>query len=317
MASANRSVPVLCYHQVSPAGDITPDTFEGHLRLYRELGYETISAMHLYRHLADGVDIPEKAFVITFDDCYLDNWLHALPLLERYGYTGVFFCITGFLHDTPARTTENAPVLLPSSECYRQVFRDGNREQFMSLEEIYTLVKSYSHEVYSHSVSHLPVFRDMEEKERFPEKDHWSMYALYDKVETGTPLYKWVSALSEDGLIPEKQGLRMRNMEERIRFCRDQMKQSKRDLEELLERECPFFCWPFGGHDPISMEVMKECGYLGSFTLDRGPNLYGKDPLYINRIEIKGSRDQKWLKSRLSTYSSPLRAKIFSRKKKF
>jgi peptidoglycan/xylan/chitin deacetylase (PgdA/CDA1 family) len=44
-----------------------------------------------------GSTLPTRAAAITFDDGYADNFLVALPILQRHGLTSTFFIATGFL----------------------------------------------------------------------------------------------------------------------------------------------------------------------------------------------------------------------------
>lgn len=100
-------VPILMYHYVSepPPGasrlrrDLTvqPDVFEAHLGYLRDAGYTSISLEDLYWHLMTGRSLPDKPIVITFDDCYRDNYEIAFPLLKEYGFTATFFAITDFI----------------------------------------------------------------------------------------------------------------------------------------------------------------------------------------------------------------------------
>jgi hypothetical protein len=48
--------------------------------------------------------VPRKSIVITFDDGYLDNWVYAHPILQKYGMHAVVFVVTGWMRrsDPPA-----------------------------------------------------------------------------------------------------------------------------------------------------------------------------------------------------------------------
>ena len=41
--------------------------------------------------ISGGVQLPENALLLTFDDGYVDNYTFALPLLEEFGFQGSFF----------------------------------------------------------------------------------------------------------------------------------------------------------------------------------------------------------------------------------
>ena len=100
------NVPILMYHYLSsPPGDadryrrdlsVPPELFEQHLAYLKEQGYQTITLDDLTYYLTQGRPFPSagKPILISFDDGYLDNYQNALPLLQKYGFTGVFFVVT-------------------------------------------------------------------------------------------------------------------------------------------------------------------------------------------------------------------------------
>lgn len=99
-------VPILMYHYISEpppgAGDlrrdlsVPPQLFEQHLRYFRDAGYHSIGLADLVLYLQTGMPLPPKPIIFTFDDGYADHYVHAFPLLQKYGFRGTFFIITGF-----------------------------------------------------------------------------------------------------------------------------------------------------------------------------------------------------------------------------
>jgi peptidoglycan/xylan/chitin deacetylase (PgdA/CDA1 family) len=73
---------------------VSPQNFEGQLRYLKQEGYETITLNDLALHLTVGKLLPPKPIILTFDDGYTDAYIHAYPLLQRYGFAGTFFLIS-------------------------------------------------------------------------------------------------------------------------------------------------------------------------------------------------------------------------------
>lgn len=98
-------VPILMYHYVSELPEdsddirigltVEPPLFRAHLTYLKEQGYTTISLYDLDSALVRGTPLPPKPVILTFDDGYIDHYVHVFPLLQEYGFTGTFFIITG------------------------------------------------------------------------------------------------------------------------------------------------------------------------------------------------------------------------------
>lgn len=317
MSSKFKSIPVLCYHKISDKSDINTSLFRSQLQLLADKGYTTITVKQLFNFMRGEENVPEKSVVLTFDDCHFDNWVNAIPILKEFNFKGVFFCITSFLHDTPKRQQgENRPdvEILNVYDSYVQAVKHGDYSQFMSKEEVYETVHTFGHEVYSHSASHSLAFCNTKQTATYPTKKHWSLHSLYDEVCEGTKLYELGSTLAYNGYFPKDGKLVLRSIEERAKYCREEMTKSKRELEYLLSQPCNFFCWPFGDFDRLSMQIAAEVGYLGTFTLERGPNAVNGNTHRINRIVMSGKTPLKKVEQRLRKYSNSITATIFSRK---
>ena len=101
-------VPILMYHYVSelpPNPDryrldltVLPENFQAQLQYLADAGYHTITLTDLYLHLTQGVPLPEKPIVLTFDDGYRDAYEVVFPLLLDYGFTGTFFVLATPTH---------------------------------------------------------------------------------------------------------------------------------------------------------------------------------------------------------------------------
>ncbi len=76
---------------------VSPDNFERQLVYFAETRARTVHLDHLMDHLAGRSELPPRAIVLTFDDGYDDNYLHAFPLLKQYGMVGTFFIPTGLV----------------------------------------------------------------------------------------------------------------------------------------------------------------------------------------------------------------------------
>lgn len=90
---------VLMYHQVAePDTDIwdlavSPAHFEQQLRVLKRMG-TVISTTELSERLHHG-KLKRRSIAITFDDGYLDNYLHARPLLTQHQLPATFFIVSG------------------------------------------------------------------------------------------------------------------------------------------------------------------------------------------------------------------------------
>jgi len=94
-------IPIMMYHRIcdSPCDpySIAPQDFAKQLEFLKNHGYHTISLRMLYQHLQSGMSLPKKPVVLTFDDGYEDNLIHALPLLNQYEMTATVFIIAGWV----------------------------------------------------------------------------------------------------------------------------------------------------------------------------------------------------------------------------
>ena len=106
MASAV-SVPILMYHQVSPAPSasfsrytVTPKRFAAQMRWLALARYTPITIAELMDCWRERKTPARGAVVITFDDGFRDCVEFAVPILERYRFRAVFYLVAGLMGQT-------------------------------------------------------------------------------------------------------------------------------------------------------------------------------------------------------------------------
>ena len=208
-------VPILLYHHIgfSLQGDTTyyvsPDAFDKQMNLLYQWGYQTISVELLVRAIKEGTELPPKPIVLTFDDGSETIFENALPVLQRYHFTGVSYIVYNYI---------------------------GIRN-YMTVDQI-RAVYAAGWEIGSHSLSHT----DLTAR-------------------------------------PERQ--------------KDEVVESRRQLESLLGIPILSFAYPFGAYDRDSLHYVHQAGYIAAMGLGN-ESLQGiKNLFYLYRQAVNGSEDLK------------------------
>ena len=116
-APSSVEIPILLYHHVVPDHAqgvlyVTPDGFEQHLRYLRDNGYQSVSFGDLADGLEYGAPLPERPVILSFDDGWENQYQHAFPLLQKYGFTGTFYVVSGYIDHQNFMTTEQLKTMM-------------------------------------------------------------------------------------------------------------------------------------------------------------------------------------------------------------
>lgn len=159
-----RSVPIFVYHSINARpGPWTVSThcFEAQMQYLAANGYTALRANALVDFIEGKAKLPRRSVLITFDDGYLDNYVYAFPILERFGLHGVIFAVTGWIGEGPPRSHAGMgrSVVLP--ECLNPgeretVIAEGRVDAMMlRWSEIKAMEASGVMEAHSHTHSHI------------------------------------------------------------------------------------------------------------------------------------------------------------------
>jgi peptidoglycan/xylan/chitin deacetylase (PgdA/CDA1 family) len=92
-------LPILMYHSVipdAPPADrltVSVKAFERQMRFLKEHRYNVLPLEEAARLIRERKNIPPHSVAITFDDGNKDNYLHAFPVLKKYGIRAAVFVI--------------------------------------------------------------------------------------------------------------------------------------------------------------------------------------------------------------------------------
>ena len=129
--------PILLYHHVN--GEFTdsryrvsiPD-FRDQMQTLYDQGYTAITISTLVDALLYGGELPEKPVVITFDDGHQSIYEQAFPIMQEFGFPGVFYIVANRIYDVP---------------------------EFVNVEQITTMVDA-GWEIGSHGYTHLDITKN-------------------------------------------------------------------------------------------------------------------------------------------------------------
>lgn len=100
-----RKVPILAYHRVCPLrfpkefryNNVFPEEFEKQMK-YLKANFEVITVSEYVRRIEKSL-IKGDEICVTFDDGFKDNYIYALPILNKYRLKASFFLTTKHIED--------------------------------------------------------------------------------------------------------------------------------------------------------------------------------------------------------------------------
>jgi hypothetical protein len=105
--STAESIPVLLYHGENGGPSMSTATFVEQLYALKRAGWKTITLAQFEAFMQGKGTVPDKSFLLTFDDGRRDTFYTVDPVLRDLHYTAVMFVITGLSLPGNADHAEN------------------------------------------------------------------------------------------------------------------------------------------------------------------------------------------------------------------
>jgi peptidoglycan/xylan/chitin deacetylase (PgdA/CDA1 family) len=291
---------VLAYHRINdypspdflgyaPIVSASPQMFERQMEFVAQ-HYNVIELEALQRYVLEGIPLPPKPLLITFDDGYLDNYQHAFPILRQYGLPAVLFLVSDCM-DAPAtplwwdacalyfRNTQKTSASLPLLG--DREFGSAHERQAV-LDELIARLKTLPEPDKQQALQQTAVALDVSRNTDYP-----PFFVTWDQVREMVA----GGVACQPHTVTHPILARVTPAE-----AHRQLAESKARIQ--AETKQPTFAFAFpngqpGDYDANSLRSLHELGYTVAFTLAPGPmraSAVRSHPLQMKRVYL-GRRD--------------------------
>lgn len=292
----NKNIIVLRYHRVAnlkydPFGlAVSVDIFNRQMKYIKET-YNIVSIDSSWD------DIKEKSLAITFDDGYVDNYLYALPILEKYNIPAVFFISTLNINkDKEFWDHDYIRMLLYRSSNVLKIFGKEYDLEKINLNKFINFL---------HLELKQMQFKDREQiLFRINQQMKPTIYCreLYRTVNENelVQMSKLSNILIGAHTVTHTR-LGIQSLEEQ----EWEIKKSKKTLENIINKSVEYFAYPFGvkniDYNKNTIKLLKKYGFKKAFTTE-GRNIKINDNMY--ELPRYGARNwnEKQMKNILDFY---------------
>jgi peptidoglycan/xylan/chitin deacetylase (PgdA/CDA1 family) len=311
------------YHRVTELANdpylmaVTPEHFAEHMEVVRKF-YFPIGLEQLAQALRGG-KIPKRAVVVTFDDGYVDNLYNARPILERYEIPAMVFVTTGHIGNPSEFWWDELDRLLlqPGTLPVVCELPLNGRTLHCQLDE----AAAYTTADYErHRAWHIEREDDPTPRHRLHRLLYQLLHSLTQKDQrklldnlrawasagpTGRPTHRTLlpdelSQLADRRLIEIGAHTVTHPLLGKLPLAaqRDELRQSRTRIEELLDHQVISFAYPHGSYTQETLAVVQEAGFSIACSSDTDVIRKGSDTLRLPRMSMRnwdGTSFARWL----------------------
>ena len=290
---------VLNYHRINditrpdfdsfkPNVSATPSEFDRQMN-YLARWFNVISVHDLAGWLEGRARLPRYAALITFDDGYLDNYIHAFPILKKYNFSAVIFLSTGHIGTDAPFFWDLAAYCFSYTQRDRVSFADGKVKAWKNSMERDQIQRSWIEALKSRSyrerqaiVARLPELLNVS----IPQGYFRSLMMSWDQVrELHTQGMEFGGHTVNHPILTRVP----------LDTAKAEIEGSKAKIESELGQSITSFAYPNGGTNDFNRDIeniTSRAGYKAAFSLLNGPSALRevkRNPFAIRRIFISNN----------------------------
>jgi peptidoglycan/xylan/chitin deacetylase (PgdA/CDA1 family) len=275
-----KGIHILMYHRICSQRDelglaISPEFFEAQIR-YLKNNFTIISLDQALEKIPKGTS--EPLFVITFDDGYRDNFTHAYPILRRYGAPATIFITFNDIESgvTDWHRMDSAIRRTDISELDLDVFGLGVIS-ISTMEKRADAIRKLHREL-----------KQMENGRRLEIVTFILKRCRASDLDRIMLTWEDVRQMADENLVTIGSHTLSHPILTRITsaHAQQEIEESRRRIEEMIERPVRHFAYPNGDYNAKVMELVKRSGYSSACTTVAGCNENQTDLFALRRIDV-------------------------------
>ena len=290
MRECRRRTIILVYHRVAAAGDtwlhdepgmaVRADAFLAQMDFVRR-NFTPVPLKEIADAVARGLTPPAGAFAVTFDDAWADA-ANALPILRRSGIPATMFASTSNIGSEREFWTSRFLRILSSARNGRSLRLESWPRAAATAAKARVGSKRLDHSPALTWLAALPADAREHALNELAELCGVAADKASGELMTAEDLRAWLSAGMEVGSHGHDHSC-LTNSDADV--LRTEIVQSKRLLEEVLNREINGFAYPYGEANAAARDVVRQSGYRYACALER-PRREAPDVFMLPRRAI-------------------------------
>ena len=154
-----QSVPVCMFHHVNEHEKdfitVSVENFKNMMAMLSREGYRTLSSEEFRLYKLGIEKVEKKSVLLTFDDAWLDVFIHAFPIMQQYGHKFTVFVISDFTARAGRYLREAIPRSFPKhDEAERLLDSPRIGEVVCNWDDLKTMLASGLCSIENHTAGH-------------------------------------------------------------------------------------------------------------------------------------------------------------------
>jgi len=268
---------------------VTVDEFTEHIQFLKRQ-YTIIPLGLFVKHCMDGLPVPDKAVIITFDDGYRSTCTCAFPILQRYGVPATVFLPTDFIDRKHYLWTNRIEYALINTIVPSLTVRIKNHEEELPCRDLPS--KQAAVRKVKSVLKQLPYSEIEQVVGALEDATGCSLLHTASVPSMFEPLtWEQIGKMNASGLVTFGSHTGSHAILTRLQppDITRELVCSKEIIESRLGISCKFFSYPEGqpnAFSDLTKSLVKEAGYRGALTTIEGANSSNDDLFTVKRYTV-------------------------------